>query len=192
MKHFDRIELRKSKILARNNLSPADRAKFSKRIVERILAYKQFRDAQTIMIYRATKGEVSLKELELAVQGLDKRLVYPLCISKSEMVALCPNDENAWKSGFCGIEEPIREQSTQIAPQDIDMIICPCTVFDEQGGRMGMGAGFYDRFLEKCINACVVAVAFEVQKTESVPMEAWDKQMDIIFTEKATYLKHCK
>ena len=189
MKYYDRTELRKLKIQARNNLSPAEREKFSKQIVEQILGSKEFQHASTIMLYRAIKGEVRLGALETAAHALGKTLVYPLCISKNEMIALLPNGENAWKSGFYDIEEPILEQSTQIAPEDIDMVICPCTVFDEQGGRMGMGAGFYDRFLEKCHHVCIAAVAFEVQKAEHVPMETWDKEMDVIFTEKAAYRK---
>lgn len=185
----DKKQLRKSKIQARDNLSPEEREAFSGQIVERILASKEFQKAKTIMIYRATRGEVRLEELERAAEGLNKRLVYPLCINDSEMIALLPklNDKSAWKDGYMGIKEPVREHSIDIKPEEVDMVICPCTVFDEQGGRMGMGKGFYDRYLGQCTNACVAAVAFEVQKAECVPREAWDKEMDMIFTEKTTY-----
>lgn len=182
-----RNALRKSKIQARNSLSATERETLSGQISERVLASKEFQEAKMIMLYSAIKGEVSLKKLEEAAQRLDKRLVYPLCISNSEMIALLPEDESAWLVGYCGIKEPIRERSIVVEPEEIDMVICPCTVFDEQGGRMGMGAGFYDRYLPKCTNACVTAVAFEVQKTESVPLESWDRKMDIIFTDTATY-----
>ncbi len=119
----------------------------------------------------------------------EKRLVYPYCISKSEMIALLPEDEEAWQTGRFGIQEPIWERSVEIAPEDIDMVICPCTAFDEQGHRMGMGGGYYDRYLEKCTHAVIAAVAFECQKADHVPMEAWDKSMDMIFTEDMTYRK---
>ncbi|MBR3761521.1 MAG: 5-formyltetrahydrofolate cyclo-ligase [Lachnospiraceae bacterium] len=183
----DRKQLRKSKIQARDKLSPDEREALSGQIVERIVASKEFQKAKTIMIYRATRGEVRLEELERTAEGLNKRLVYPLCINDKEMIALFPSDSSAWKSGYKGIEEPVREHSIQINPEEINMVICPCTVFDEQGGRMGMGKGFYDRYLEKCTNASVAAVAFEVQKTECVPRESWDKEMDMIFTEAKTY-----
>ena len=77
--------------------------------------------------------------------------------------------------------------SVEIRPEEIDLVICPCTVFDEAGGRMGMGAGFYDRYLPRCVNARIAAVAFEAQKADCVPMEAWDRPMDLVFTEKAVY-----
>lgn len=44
----------------------------------------------------------------------------------------------------------VREKSELVLPEKIDLVICPCTVFDEEGSRMGMGAGYYDRFLPLC------------------------------------------
>lgn len=195
-----RSDLRKSKIACRNALAVEERDTLSRKIVAQILASKEFEAAKNILIYKGIRGEVRLEALEAARKtqclGVNeqripivgaKRLLYPLCISDSEMIALLPDSEDAWQSGYFGIQEPIRERSQEIAPEDIDLVICPCTVFDEQGGRMGMGAGFYDRYLEKCTNAVVAAVAFECQKAEHVPVEPWDKAMDIIFTEDRIY-----
>ena len=61
------------------------------------------------------------------------------------------------------------------------------TGFDEACRRLGMGGGFYDRYLPKCVNAGIVAVAFECQKAKEVPAEAWDKPVDAVFTEDAVY-----
>ncbi|MBQ8662793.1 MAG: 5-formyltetrahydrofolate cyclo-ligase [Eubacterium sp.] len=202
----ERKILRKIKVQARDRFSTEERELLSKKIVDQILASNEFQQARMIMIYKGFRGEVRLEALEEAVKAQNlllenqqllkkqeietirkKQLIYPLCISNSEMIALLPEDESAWKSGYFGIQEPIRERSQEIAPEDIDLVICPCTVFDEQGGRMGMGAGFYDRYLEKCTKAIVAAVSFECQKTDVIPMEPWDKPMDLIYTEAATY-----
>lgn len=185
----NRKELRKSKIQARNSLSPEERERLSAIISDRIASSEIFKNAETVLIYRATKGEVRLDALEKADEAAGKRLVYPLCISDSEMISLLPEDENAWKPGYFGIMEPVREKSAEIPPEEIDLVICPCTVFDEDCGRMGMGAGFYDRYLDKCVNAHVVSVAFEVQKADSIPMEPWDKPMEMVFTDGGTYYK---
>lgn len=187
MNQEERKALRKEKIAARDSFTSEERGCFSKSIVSRLLASEVFRQAETVLIYKGIRGEVRLEELEKSPEAAGKRLAYPLCISDSEMIALLPEGEDAWKDGYCGIQEPIREKSLEIPPEEIDLVVCPCTVFDEQGGRMGMGAGFYDRFLPKCTNAHIVAVAFEVQKTESVPMEPWDRPMELIFTEEKTY-----
>lgn len=187
----ERKTLRKAGIAARDGLTAETRDLLSKSIVSRILDSQVFQNANTILIYRGVRGEVRLDALEEAAEAyLSKRLVYPLCLDNREMIALLPDSKDAWKDGYCGIQEPVLEQSEKINPEEIDLVICPCTVFDEKCGRMGMGAGFYDRYLEKCVNACVAAVAFEVQKAECVPMEAWDKSMEIVFTENAVYCNH--
>ena len=118
--------------------------------------------------------------------------MFPLCLPERQMIALCPLDDDAWKVGSYGIMEPDVERSRIVMPEDIDLIISPCTVFDEACNRMGMGGGYYDRYLPKCKKAVVAAVAFEVQKAEVVPMETWDRAVDLVITEKKTYFKNQK
>ena len=80
------------------------------------------------------------------------------------------------------------EKSQLIQPKELDMVLCPCTVFDEACDRMGMGAGFYDRYLTQCRpDACITAVAFEAQKAPRIPIDPWDQPMDLVFTERTTY-----
>lgn len=181
--------LRKSKIRARDALDKETREQLSGQIVKQIVASDEFQQAQTVLIYRATRGEARLEMLETAPESKGKRLVFPLCISNTEMIALQPDSEDAWVPGYCGIMEPVQEMSTLIRPEEIDLVLCPGTVFDGQCNRMGMGAGFYDRYLEKCVNAKVALVAFECQKVDQVPVDSWDKPMEIIFTESSTYRK---
>ena len=179
--------LRGAKIRAREGLPPEDRAEKSEEIVRRIISSPEFRGAKTVMLYRAARGEACLDALERAPEARGKRLVYPRCTSDTEMDALLPHGEDSWSTGRYGIEEPVPERSTIIEPEEIDLVLCPCTVFDERCRRMGMGAGFYDRFLGRCSNAHVIAVAFEAQKAGTVPTDTWDRQMDAVFTEKAEY-----
>ncbi len=179
--------LRKEKISARNNISPMENACFSASIIDKIIVSEVYAKAKTIMLYRSVKGEVDLRPLEEKITMDKKRAVFPLCISKQEMIALLPEDDAAWQKGFYGIEEPIRDQSKEVDPKEIDLVICPCTAFDEKGSRMGMGAGFYDRYLPKCKNAVFMAVAFEVQKVKEIKREPWDIPMDLIVTEGCIY-----
>lgn len=188
MRPEERAALRKAKIKSRDAYSVEERQLRSQQISEQILASPEFRQARTILLYKGIRGEVRLDQIEQAVQFMpEKRLAYPLCVSTTEMIALYPVAADAWGKGYCGILEPVRERSIEIAPEEIDLVICPCTVFDEAGGRMGMGAGFYDRYLEQCTHAVVAAAAFECQKTDRVPLEPWDKTMEIVFTEQTVY-----
>ncbi len=186
---MDRTTLRKEKIRARDGLTAAERETLSARISRRILDSEAYRRAETLLIYRGVRGEVRLDVLEKAASADGKRLAYPLCTGPGEMVALAadPQDEDAWTKGAYGILEPVRERTEEIPPERIDLVICPCTVFDEACGRMGMGAGYYDRYLPKCTAAVIAAAAFEAQKAVRVPMEPWDRSMDLVFTESRIY-----
>ena len=185
---MERNMLRKEKIRARDSLTAAEREALSERISRRILDSETYRQAETLLIYKGVRGEVRLDVLEKAAAAEGKRLADPLCVGPGEMIALAadPLDESAWTKGAYGILEPARERAEEIAPKDIDLVICPCTAFDEACGRMGMGAGYYDRYLPQCGGAAVAA-AFEAQKAERVPMEPWDRAMDMVCTENRVY-----
>ena len=184
-----RKALRKSRIAARQALSEEDRAVKSALIIDNIIASPEYKGAKNILIYSAIRGEVSLDGLKEYAERDGKLLAYPLVLSANEMTALVPKSEDDWTEGFHGIMEPKKETCLELEPEEIDLVICPCTAFDEECGRMGMGAGYYDRYLEKCDKAHIVAVAFECQKADSVMRQEWDKPMEKVFTEERVYGK---
>lgn len=177
----DKLLLRREKIQAREALTPEQRRAYSSAIVRRLTQLPEYQAAKTVMAYRAVKGEVSLEELS------GKRFVWPMCVGEGEMIALLPEEESAWQKGYCGIPEPIKRRSKEISPEEIDLVICPCAAFDPQCRRLGMGKGFYDRYLFRCKGARLVAVAFEVQRVELLSAAPWDVPMDAVVTEKTVY-----
>jgi 5-formyltetrahydrofolate cyclo-ligase len=65
----------------------------------------------------------------------------------------------------------------------------PGVAFDQSGGRMGHGFGYYDRLLQHARpDAPLVALAFECQLFPEIPAEAHDIFMDKSITEKAVYV----
>ena len=53
---------------------------------------------------------------------------------------------------------------------------------------MGMGGGFYDRYLPGCTHADYIAAAFEVQKSVGIPVGRYDIPVDCVVTEKTCYI----
>lgn len=179
--------LRRQGIAARGELSREMIRDHSHKIAEQILASEEYTNAQVIFSYRAIKAEVDLREVHAQAEKDGKTVLYPRCVDVENMQALLPESADAYRKGPFGIEEPDPEHSRIFDPAQIDLILCPCTVFDEQGGRIGMGAGYYDRFLRQCENASVLAVAHEVQKRKKVPMDPQDHFMGGVITEKTRY-----
>ena len=186
-----RKALRKEKIAARDALSPEERAEKSRAICANILQTPEYAKAKTVFIYKFVKGEVQLKALEEANEALPaaerKTFLYPLCIEDRQMLAIEPGSadmgSDAWKKGAFGIPEPVLEMGRVIPPEEIDLVVSPCSSFDESGMRLGMGGGYYDRYLPKCTKADVMLVAYECQGCEAVPAEPWDVPVPCIVTE---------
>lgn len=177
-----RTHLRRAGIAAREHMIPMRRGFASDAVVRNILKHPVFEAAKTVMIYRAVGGEVRMQALE-SIAGSKKRLVYPRCVNTTDMQALHPLDGDAWRSGAFGIPEPDPVRSELVDPAEIDLVICPCTAFDDAGHRLGMGGGFYDRFLPQCKNAFIAAAAFACQRAQAIPAKPWDIPMDAVFTE---------
>lgn len=68
-----------------------------------------------------------------------------------------------------------------------EIIIVPLLAFDEKGNRLGRGAGHYDRTiaaLRKKGEVLVIGLAFDGQKTKTLPVEKFDQALDGVLTEK--------
>jgi len=93
------------------------------------------------------------------------------------------------RPGTWGIPEPDPAHCGLAASADIDLILVPGVAFDPDGGRLGYGAGYYDRLLAAWASPLppLVAVAFELQIVPAVPVLAGDHGVDLVVTESQTY-----
>ena len=182
-----KASIRKEKLKMRRAMDKATAALLSQKICERIAASAEYKRAEILLIYNCINNEVNLAPLAKRAYREGKKVAYPLCISDGEMKALEPIKDDAFIIGKYGIKEPDENNSAIIKPKEIDFVICPLTAFDENGGRIGMGGGYYDRYLPKCINAVTAAAAYEFQKTDNASFEKTDISADVVFTEKTEY-----
>ena len=169
---------------ARDALPAKARAAASATVCEKLLSLEAYRSAKTIFLFRAFRSELDLSRFAAQAKRDGKTLVYPYCPDRIHMIALKPGE--AWKLDRFGIPVPVPEQSTVMDPADIDLVLCPCVAFDRDGRRLGMGAGYYDRFLPQCRNAVKILIAFEAQRLDTVCTEAFDIPMDAVITEERT------
>ena len=175
--------LRKEGIAARDALGPEVRADWSARICANIARLPAFETARTVLIYRSVRGEVQLARLDEEARRRGKTVAYPFCRPDGFMDALVPEDQTAFRRGAFGIEEPDPARSRRLDPGEVDFIVCPCTRFDGEGGRLGMGGGYYDRFLKRTKGFAVIA-GFSVQQAESFPHRPRDVRIPVTVTEK--------
>ena len=171
---------RKQALAARRALGAEERRACSAAICARLSELPELRAARTILRYRALSDEADLSALE---EMLDARFVYPRCLGGGVMEARLPTGPLC--PGPYGIEEPDPARSMPVPPEEIDAVLVPCVGFDAAGGRLGRGAGYYDRYLSACPDALRICAAFEAQRLEKVSTEPHDVRMDWIVTERA-------
>ncbi|MGI6178097.1 MAG: 5-formyltetrahydrofolate cyclo-ligase [Eubacterium sp.] len=171
--------IRKRGIAARDAIPAEKREELSEKIAEKIASLKEFKRSKTVMIYSAVRGEADISALRRLAP--DKTYCYPLCGKDHSMEAYAPQNDDAWKKGAYGIPEPDPSRSEHIPVEDIDFIVCPLTAFDKYNCRVGMGGGYYDRFLERC-DALTCGAAFDEQEAEDMPREEHDHGLFFIAT----------
>lgn len=169
--------------LARRSAVPHDeRDRISRLLTEKFLATEIFRTSKIIMAYASMPDELQLNEIFAACFAEEKILVIPLIIGKGIMQAVeVPNFDSleVGKFGILTVKPALRKF---IEPAQIDCVIVPGAAFDLSGGRLGMGGGYYDRFLPQAVNAKKISFAYDFQLVETLPLEAHDAKIDFVFT----------
>jgi 5-formyltetrahydrofolate cyclo-ligase len=167
----------------RNALGVDAKSKLDIKIFNRIVNSNFYKKANCIFTFVSFGSEIDTHVLiELAI-GERKTVCVPKVISKEAgMKAVRINSFVELKPGRFGILEP-GESCPEVPKQDIDLVLVPGLAFDRKGGRIGYGAGFYDRFLMDCRKTTLkVGVAYDFQVLSKVPTDELDVRLDAIVT----------
>lgn len=174
---------RKVCLESRKALTSEERKEKSSRICCRLTDIPEIRNAKTILSYLATYDEADPAEFDQWAQENGKKVAYPVSFSGGIMEAYVPKGADAIETGRYGIKAPVPDKSKKTDPADIDVIITPCMGFDDGGGRLGHGAGYYDKYIPLCSKAATILIAFDCQRQEKIVCEETDRPMDVIVTE---------
>ena len=177
---------RRAGIMARRGLPQAERAAANAAICARILAVPCFQKAENLLLYAAFGGEVDLAGLAEQAARLGKTVAYPVCGENFTLTAAVPGPDG-WEVGTYGIRTPILSRSAVLPPDKLDLVLVPCTAFDAVCRRVGMGKGYYDRYLPRCTRAVKLGVAFEAQRVDKAAVDAHDEKLDGFVTEGGLY-----
>lgn len=180
-----RAQLRKRILAARDGLSPEFRAAASLAITERLWNMEPVKQARTLFTYVNFRSEPDTTALIQRSLAAGKRVAVPYTVVGSHLLA-CRIKEPALEllPGYCSIPEPDPAVSQPIAAGSIDLVLLPGSVFDRQGGRLGYGGGYYDRFLATdAPQALRIGIAFEKQVVGELPLLPHDIPLQLLVTE---------
>ena len=184
----DKKALRKEILTKRSILDAVEKEEKDRKILDRFYDSNYYREAKNIFIYISYDSEINTKGIIKKALMDNKKIYVPRTEFKTRLMdAVEITSLNNLIESEYGILEPSVEEP-HIDPNEIDLIVVPGVAFDRNGGRMGYGAGFYDRYFKKISKDNVkkvikLALAYDFQILEKIPMNEQDVPVNYIITE---------
>lgn len=177
-------QVRNQAMLSRKVIDKKSREEKSAQIFARLKEEEAVKNAKRVMVYVNFQEEVETRDLMEYLWGQGVELAVPITdpVTRSMQASLVESFADLVPGNF-GVLEPSKWATKIIIPDTIDLVIVPGLAFDRQGGRIGYGAGYYDRFFAQVPEADLIALAFAEQMIDWVPMEDHDRYLPKIVTD---------
>ncbi|MDH5617441.1 MAG: 5-formyltetrahydrofolate cyclo-ligase [Gammaproteobacteria bacterium] len=179
--------LRSKALRARRAMSNQQRAAASEEICKRVIATREFYASKTVGCYLPMADEVDTRMIVETAWRANKRIFVPVLRSKGQMFFCELRAETDLVRSRFGTWEPVR--GFLIAPEKLDIVVTPSVALDDDGHRIGMGSGYFDRcfsFLRHrrfWIRPKLLGVAFHCQKVEKIAPNPWDIPLYRVITD---------
>jgi 5-formyltetrahydrofolate cyclo-ligase len=135
----------------------------------------------SVALYRAFGDEIDPAPLGVLLAARGHRLALPhVAADRLTMRFLEWAPERPLFTGAFGLSQP-HEEAHEIAPT---IILTPLVGYDRHGGRIGQGAGFYDRAFVALPGAIRIGLAWSAQEVARLPLDPWDVPLHAIATER--------
>jgi 5-formyltetrahydrofolate cyclo-ligase len=176
-------EMRERVRAMRDAMAPDVRALASRACVNALTAMPMYQGADVILTYMSFGSEIDTHALLDRMIADGKTVLAPRIDRESNALALHRvQSPKTMVQGVWGIVQPT-PSAEQRPIADVDLAILPGLAFDRKGGRLGYGAGYYDRLLAHASPAMPrIAMAFDCQLVEQVPFAPHDMSVDLLIT----------
>ena len=178
-------EIRKMVIGLRDLQSVEVKSKYDSIIFSRVLDNKDITGAKTIFIFISFKSEGETIYLIERLLNRGHTVCVPRLEGKDMKAIEISSLDNLEETKYA--LEPKTGKEVEI--RDIDVILVPGIAFDRKGNRIGYGGGYYDKFMKEIRKDCKkIALAYELQILDTIPVDKWDVKIDSLITEKDIYI----
>ncbi len=175
-------ELREKMRAQRRAMTATEIDTKSAAITEKLFSLECIGKAKTVCMFLSAFNEPDTIPIAKKLWQKQCKVVVPISNTKTNTISLSYIDSlGDLCEGAYGILEPpvIKNADTG----DIDTVLIPGLAFDRDGGRMGFGKGYYDRFLINT-NAIKIGLCYDFQLLDNIPKESHDIPVNYIITEK--------
>jgi len=183
--HERKRELRQHVLAERAKLPAETRAAFSRKAMRRLLQFEPLSRCRTVMAFYPFRDEIDTRPFLQAALERGQDIWLPLSVPQErKIIPYRYTGDEVLRQGAYGIWEPDPALAEPVDLARLQAVLVPGVAFDPRGGRMGYGAGYYDRFLAQISQPLLlIGCGFSCQVVERVPMEPHDLRMHVIATE---------
>ena len=193
---LSRPHLRRMLRKARRALTPSEQRQAAHGLYRQLAQHPLFRRAKHISLYLPTDGEIDPRLLLRAAQRRGKATYLPVLSAwpRTKMVFQRVRPGDKLLPNRFRILEPRVNARRQRKVWALDLVLLPLVGFDDVGGRLGMGGGFYDRSLaylarrQSWRKPTLLGLAHECQKVERLAQASWDVPLVGTVTDKQWYV----
>jgi 5-formyltetrahydrofolate cyclo-ligase len=181
-------DIRRRILTLRSQLTIDEVAAKSTAVWERFLALSVYKEATVVHCYVAAKSnEVDTRPFIEECLRSQKVLLVPIVDYRMKRLLSARIETlDELRVGRFGLYEPPLPSARLADPSSIDLVVVPGVAFDPSGNRIGLGGGYYDRFL-RGLRALKVGVAYQFQIVERIVPTPTDTPVDLIITEERVY-----
>ncbi|NWB71456.1 5-formyltetrahydrofolate cyclo-ligase [Pseudomonas sp. G5001] len=193
---LSRPQLRRMLRKARRALTPSEQRQAALGLYRQLAQHPLFRRAKHLSLYLPTDGEIDPRLLLRAAQRQGKATYLPVLSAwpRTKMVFQRVRPGEKLRPNRFRILEPQVNAGRQRKVWALDLVLLPLVGFDDVGGRLGMGGGFYDRSLaymarrKSWRKPTLLGLAHECQKVERLAQASWDVPLEGTVTDKDWYI----
>ncbi|WLH68296.1 5-formyltetrahydrofolate cyclo-ligase [Pseudomonas sp. FP2309] len=193
---LSRPHLRRMLRKARRALTPSEQRQAAHGLYRQLAQHPLFRRAKHISLYLPTDGEIDPRLLLRAAQRRGKATYLPVLSAwpRTKMVFQRVRPGEKLSPNRFRILEPRVNAARQRQVWALDLVLLPLVGFDDEGGRLGMGGGFYDRSLaymarrQNWRKPTLLGLAHECQKVDRLAQASWDVPLAGTVTDRQWYI----
>ena len=184
-----KAEWRERLLRARRSIDSDTRRQAGVDVVARLAGLTEFAAARSVLLYVALGAEVDVGDIAPAAWRAGKDVYRPSTLEPPPTWSRLEPTHTPHPVSGSGIEADVARGavlSADTLPRPA-LVLAPGLGFDECGGRLGRGRGYYDRAIAALRTAgevIVVGVAYDAQVTTTLPLDPWDQPVDLVVTER--------
>ncbi len=183
-----RQQIRSSIRATRRNLTAEQQHLAAQQIMHNTLQHPRIIQAKNIALFLSFDGEIDTRPLITALWQQQKNVYLPVLhpFNRHNLLFLRYSVETSLVKNRFNIEEPPLDVRCVLPLEHLDVMMIPLVAFDNEGQRLGMGGGFYDRTLAnwQIKGFYPIGLAHDCQQVDALPVAHWDIPLPEIITPK--------